>query len=108
DIVKPFSSRVWHGEVVKPSSESNLRQTPVLQAVLPDVSQPIYFTAEQYGMPRFGPFGTPNVSTAGRLPQISCLLVGQADSEKPDIWRAQSPRISKQVIASRKQEKRKE
>ena len=43
--VNPFSS--WSGMAIRPScSESNLRQTPVLQAVFPDVCQSVYVPAE--------------------------------------------------------------
>ena len=34
------------GDVVRSRSESNLRQTPVLQVVLPDIRQPVYGPAE--------------------------------------------------------------
>src|ERR1022692_3431582 len=55
DIVSPFSSRVWHGRVVRSRSESSLCQAPVVQAVFPDVGYPAYSPAEQYAIPRFGP-----------------------------------------------------
>ena len=64
--VNPFSSWVWHGRVVRSCSKSNLRQTPVLQAVLPDVRQPVYRPAEQQGFSWFGPhdagFACPDIS----------------------------------------------
>src|SRR5215469_14455979 len=108
DIVNSFSSRVWHWRAVRSGSKGNLRQTPVLQAVFPDVCQPIYCAAEKYGIPRFGPrksaAGTGHVITR-HIPQIDCLVAGQADPENALIRRVPSRSNSEQVIPTREQEK---
>src|SRR5580658_4202953 len=81
--VNPFSCRVGHGVGVRSCSESNLRQTPVLQAVIPNVRQPVYIPAEQYGTPWFGPHDIKPIP--GHLTQINSLMAGHVYSGKMEF-----------------------
>ena len=72
-IVNSFSSWVWHGRVIWSRSECNLRQTPVLQAVLPDVRQLVYRPAEKNGIPRFGPHEV-KIRDSSPKSTASCLV----------------------------------
>src|SRR5208282_4907991 len=96
--INALSPRVRHGVVVRSRSESNLRQTSVLQAVSPYVRQPVYFSGEQHRVPWFGPHDATPIP--GHLTQINRLMAGHVDSVKMEIWRAHSLTTGEQVVAA--------
>lgn len=77
-----INKTTWHWREVRSRSESNLRQTSVLQAVIPDVRRPVYRPAEQHGFPRFGPHDVKRFP--GHPTQMNLLMAGHVYSVKTE------------------------
>ena len=83
---KSLSPWVWHGREVRSRSEGNLRQTPVLQVILPDVRETVYRPAEEHGLPWFAPRELIGICPGpGHLAQIHGFVAGDVYSEEMEF-----------------------
>src|SRR6516165_2444801 len=97
-IIDSFSHRVRHRREVRSRPKSNLYQTPVLQAVPPDVPQPVYRTADKHALSWFSPHAVRTI--VGYFSQINRLMIGHIYPNNADVRRVMSETSSHQFIAA--------
>src|ERR1700728_173922 len=105
--VNPVTRRVWHRREIRSRSEGNLCQTPILQAVVPNIRQAIYRTGEKNGVPWFAPHDVSPIP--GHLTQINRLVAGHVYSVEMEFGpKLLSYSSGEQLVATGKYQKREE